>query len=630
MKMRKSSATRREGHAAAVRANIVRRLLGMSRTQPHCRLLRHGVPLLPPKRDHTLQNQQPRLPQEKQHLPQEKQQDPQEQLPQRQQQEVLGALLRRVHVKHDLLPQYQPLSRRRCVLWRHPVTHQASGKLYQERRVARAILPTQQQLERIDAISRKEEADILEWADDTGCEARRNAAATTPEATQAAADEAEAATATIPGTLPAAATSVARGSKKQMVEDSVAEKEEKNGRRVRLLEEFRPVELCLLDYSPDRGSHIDEHIDDAWFWGPRLLTFSLAGATFLSFISPTMCLPLSIFIPLLRRTEAARKKSRSCSGTPHDTHRNNNQQWTRSTNRPEEDNTSGCKENGLEDQQKESRSSGSELAAEDLVSSSNEILSDTASGETSRRIYRAELAAENRRGGSDNLYQTETQDGQPCGATYNGSGKDTQADDLGRSYGNIVKSMQRKNCVVRGHGKECIRAVTEESGATRGQTEGGGGALASEREGTAAEKGSAASVGASTEATGAAATLAATAGGDTAADTAARAEGQGWRSVWGGVSKAAAIEGSDEQLVNEAIGGGRDEEDNRQVFVRVRVEIRVPLPARSMVVVTGAARYKWAHAVRAHHVCERRVALTLRELSAVFLQGRSVLHSCFV
>lgn len=34
-----------------------------------------------------------------------------------------------------------------------------------------------------------------------------------------------------------------------------------------ILEDFRPVEQCNLDYSPERGSAIDPHLDDAWLWG---------------------------------------------------------------------------------------------------------------------------------------------------------------------------------------------------------------------------------------------------------------------------------------------------------------------------------------------------------------------------
>ncbi|XP_055940366.1 alpha-ketoglutarate-dependent dioxygenase alkB homolog 4-like [Argiope bruennichi] len=52
------------------------------------------------------------------------------------------------------------------------------------------------------------------------------------------------------------------------------------------LSDFKPVELCHLDYSPDRGSAIDPHLDDFWIWGERLVTINLASSTVLT-ISPS-------------------------------------------------------------------------------------------------------------------------------------------------------------------------------------------------------------------------------------------------------------------------------------------------------------------------------------------------------
>ncbi|GBM82513.1 Alpha-ketoglutarate-dependent dioxygenase alkB 4 [Araneus ventricosus] len=51
------------------------------------------------------------------------------------------------------------------------------------------------------------------------------------------------------------------------------------------LSDFKPVELCHLDYSPDRGSAIDPHLDDFWIWGERLVTINLASSTVLT-LSP--------------------------------------------------------------------------------------------------------------------------------------------------------------------------------------------------------------------------------------------------------------------------------------------------------------------------------------------------------
>ncbi|NP_001334421.1 alpha-ketoglutarate-dependent dioxygenase alkB homolog 4 isoform 1 [Mus musculus] len=48
------------------------------------------------------------------------------------------------------------------------------------------------------------------------------------------------------------------------------------------LEDFQPVEQCNLDYSPERGSAIDPHLDDAWLWGERLVSLNLLSATVVS------------------------------------------------------------------------------------------------------------------------------------------------------------------------------------------------------------------------------------------------------------------------------------------------------------------------------------------------------------
>ncbi|KAJ8275739.1 hypothetical protein COCON_G00074910 [Conger conger] len=46
-----------------------------------------------------------------------------------------------------------------------------------------------------------------------------------------------------------------------------------------LLQGFHPVEQCNLDYSPQRGSAIDPHLDDSWLWGERLVTVNLLSDT---------------------------------------------------------------------------------------------------------------------------------------------------------------------------------------------------------------------------------------------------------------------------------------------------------------------------------------------------------------
>lgn len=52
-----------------------------------------------------------------------------------------------------------------------------------------------------------------------------------------------------------------------------------------------------------------------------------------------------------------------------------------------------------------------------------------------------------------------------------------------------------------------------------------------------------------------------------------------------------------------------------------QVEVAVPLPRRSLIVVQGPARYHWKHAILRHSVRARRLATTLRELTPLFLQG---------
>lgn len=49
------------------------------------------------------------------------------------------------------------------------------------------------------------------------------------------------------------------------------------------LSDFQPVELCNLEYVPDRGSSIDPHFDDFWVWGDRLVTLNLLSQSTLTF-----------------------------------------------------------------------------------------------------------------------------------------------------------------------------------------------------------------------------------------------------------------------------------------------------------------------------------------------------------
>ncbi len=52
------------------------------------------------------------------------------------------------------------------------------------------------------------------------------------------------------------------------------------------LRDFQPVELCNLDYRPERGASIDPHMDDSWLWGERLVTLNLLSNAILTFTTP--------------------------------------------------------------------------------------------------------------------------------------------------------------------------------------------------------------------------------------------------------------------------------------------------------------------------------------------------------
>lgn len=62
------------------------------------------------------------------------------------------------------------------------------------------------------------------------------------------------------------------------------------------LRDFIPVELCNLEYVPERGSSIDPHLDDSWLWGDRLVTINLLSDTYLTFTNNIE----QLLVPLLR------------------------------------------------------------------------------------------------------------------------------------------------------------------------------------------------------------------------------------------------------------------------------------------------------------------------------------------
>lgn len=84
-----------------------------------------------------------------------------------------------------------------------------------------------------------------------------------------------------------------------------------------ILEDFRPVEQCNLDYSPERGSAIDPHLDDAWLWGERLVSLNLLSPTVLSMSreapgSLLLCLAPSGFPEALADSAMAPSRSVPC------------------------------------------------------------------------------------------------------------------------------------------------------------------------------------------------------------------------------------------------------------------------------------------------------------------------------
>ena len=53
--------------------------------------------------------------------------------------------------------------------------------------------------------------------------------------------------------------------------------------RLPLLHGYRTIEQCAMDYSPERGSSIDPHIDDCWIWGERIVQLNLLADCVLTF-----------------------------------------------------------------------------------------------------------------------------------------------------------------------------------------------------------------------------------------------------------------------------------------------------------------------------------------------------------
>mmetsp|Transcript_30633 Transcript_30633/g.48008 ORF Transcript_30633/g.48008 Transcript_30633/m.48008 type:complete len:135 (+) Transcript_30633:911-1315(+) len=62
-------------------------------------------------------------------------------------------------------------------------------------------------------------------------------------------------------------------------------------------------------------------------------------------------------------------------------------------------------------------------------------------------------------------------------------------------------------------------------------------------------------------------------------------------------------------------------QDSVMGFVSNDHEVRVPMPRRSVLIMSGNARYTWQHGIRRTDIVSRRVSVTCRELSDDFKPG---------
>ena len=51
------------------------------------------------------------------------------------------------------------------------------------------------------------------------------------------------------------------------------------------------------------------------------------------------------------------------------------------------------------------------------------------------------------------------------------------------------------------------------------------------------------------------------------------------------------------------------------------VEVDITLPRRSLIILSGAARYEWKHGIHRKHIMGTRLAVTYREFTPEFLAG---------
>ena len=83
---------------------------------------------------------------------------------------------------------------------------------------------------------------------------------------------------------------------------SFSQKIVKRFRSHRKLSNFNPVEVCHLEYSSERGSSIDPHIDDEWLWGERLVTLSLCSTSILTLSNENLFGDIIIQVPMPQRS----------------------------------------------------------------------------------------------------------------------------------------------------------------------------------------------------------------------------------------------------------------------------------------------------------------------------------------
>lgn len=69
-----------------------------------------------------------------------------------------------------------------------------------------------------------------------------------------------------------------------------------------LFNNFVPVEFCILEYTPERGSYIRPHYDDMWIWGDRLITVNLLSDTVLRLTKEFKLPPYEIVVKMPARS----------------------------------------------------------------------------------------------------------------------------------------------------------------------------------------------------------------------------------------------------------------------------------------------------------------------------------------